>query len=341
MVDVPKPISQLNEATQLKGFLVGYDPTIPLANQRTVRFPVGIFKGDKGDTGLKGDKGEQGLKGDPGINGQGVPVGGTLGQVLTKKSGNDFDTEWKTIASGGAPSNTRQRRRFFIDFTTINRDQTKANVSFYLDQGFSLYKTATQFDLDTLTNNTIFNNYVGAARLAYSSSGGPTGSAQILHASKGFVLGTVVSKFEALTVIQAKAVLMEADYFLGVAVDAVNRNTTIGAIGFLASQTSTESNYKAVVANGSAKTVVDTGIPYVGTPGKILKVLATSSKAEFYIDGTLVATITTNIPTQSLGPIASHSVLSVSSVSGQNTSSGEFIMDYIEFIPDTTWWGIG
>ena len=38
--------------------------------------------------GTKGDKGD---KGDPG---QGVPAGGTTGQVLGKKSGTDYDTEW-------------------------------------------------------------------------------------------------------------------------------------------------------------------------------------------------------------------------------------------------------
>lgn len=38
----------------------------------------------------------------PGADGQGVPVGGTLGQVLTKLSATDYDTEW---AAPGATSN--------------------------------------------------------------------------------------------------------------------------------------------------------------------------------------------------------------------------------------------
>ena len=45
--------------------------------------------------GIKGDKGD---KGDPG---EGVPAGGTTGQVLTKKSGSDYDAEWKNPAGGG------------------------------------------------------------------------------------------------------------------------------------------------------------------------------------------------------------------------------------------------
>lgn len=41
------------------------------------------------------------LKGTKGDAGPGVPAGGTVGQALVKKSATDFDTEWKTISSGG------------------------------------------------------------------------------------------------------------------------------------------------------------------------------------------------------------------------------------------------
>ena len=45
-------------------------------------------------TGIKGSDGES-------IVGPGVPAGGTAGQVLTKKSGTDYDTEWKDPTGGG------------------------------------------------------------------------------------------------------------------------------------------------------------------------------------------------------------------------------------------------
>lgn len=48
-------------------------------------------KGDKGDTGATGPVGPAGPQGDPG---EGVPAGGLTGQLLTKSSGADFDTEW-------------------------------------------------------------------------------------------------------------------------------------------------------------------------------------------------------------------------------------------------------
>lgn len=48
---------------------------------------------------IKGPKGEPGAKGD---TGEGVPSGGTTGQVLKKKSNNDYDTEWVNESGGGS-----------------------------------------------------------------------------------------------------------------------------------------------------------------------------------------------------------------------------------------------
>ena len=55
-------------------------------------------QGPKGDTGATGATGAQGPKGDTGA---GVPTGGTTGQVLKKKSGTDYDTEWANESGGG------------------------------------------------------------------------------------------------------------------------------------------------------------------------------------------------------------------------------------------------
>ena len=67
-------------------------------------------QGEQGPRGEKGETGEQGPKGETGPTGQtgpagapgvGVPTGGTTGQVLTKASGTDYDTEWTTPDPGG------------------------------------------------------------------------------------------------------------------------------------------------------------------------------------------------------------------------------------------------
>lgn len=56
---------------------------------------------DKGAVGPEGPEGPQGPQGDTGpagADGEGVPVGGTTGQVLSKASNADFDTVWITLA---------------------------------------------------------------------------------------------------------------------------------------------------------------------------------------------------------------------------------------------------
>jgi hypothetical protein len=61
------------------------------------------LKGDKGDTGTNGVDGLKGDKGDTGAtgtNGQGVPIGGTANQILTKVDGTDYNTAWTTPAAG-------------------------------------------------------------------------------------------------------------------------------------------------------------------------------------------------------------------------------------------------
>lgn len=75
----------------------------------------GPLQGAKGDTGeqgpqgIQGEKGEQGEQGETGPAGPvgpGVASGGTTGQVLVKKSGEDYDTEWQdaptSLPAGGA-----------------------------------------------------------------------------------------------------------------------------------------------------------------------------------------------------------------------------------------------
>lgn len=58
-------------------------------------------KGDTGAQGIQGVKGDTGAAGTNGTNGQGVPVGGAAGQVLSKVNATDYNTAWITPASGG------------------------------------------------------------------------------------------------------------------------------------------------------------------------------------------------------------------------------------------------
>ena len=66
-------------------------------------------QGETGATGARGPQGETGATGATGPQGpagQGVPAGGTAGQVLQKVDGTDYNTEWVTPSSGGGGPDT-------------------------------------------------------------------------------------------------------------------------------------------------------------------------------------------------------------------------------------------
>jgi len=58
-------------------------------------------EGPQGPVGLTGIQGPIGMTGAQGPAGQGVPAGGTTGQVLAKINNTDFNTQWVTPATGG------------------------------------------------------------------------------------------------------------------------------------------------------------------------------------------------------------------------------------------------
>lgn len=68
-------------------------------------------QGVKGDTGATGSQGPQGIQGPVGSTGStgpagpGVAVGGTTGQVLSKKTNTDFDTQWVNGGNVIGPAN--------------------------------------------------------------------------------------------------------------------------------------------------------------------------------------------------------------------------------------------
>ncbi len=76
----------------------GSDATVTKTGSNTnVTFNFGIPQGVQGN---------QGPTGPPGPAGQGVPTGGTTGQVLVKNSDTDYDTSWADQTGGGGTTYT-------------------------------------------------------------------------------------------------------------------------------------------------------------------------------------------------------------------------------------------
>ena len=64
-------------------------------------------QGPPGQTGATGPVGPTGSTGPQGPPGQGVPAGGTTGQVLQKTSGADYATTWVTLPTAGVDTALR------------------------------------------------------------------------------------------------------------------------------------------------------------------------------------------------------------------------------------------
>ena len=74
---------------------------------------------------------------------------------------------------------------------------------------------------------------------------------------------------------------------------------TPSGLNTVAFRYSTSGNYFAVCGTPSAQTSVDTGIAFDATAPHIFEIKTTSGNGLFYIDGALVATVTTNVPAAS------------------------------------------
>lgn len=108
-----------------------------------IRGPIGP-RGYQGVQGPQGEQGEQGPQGATGATGPagpagvGVPTGGTTGQVLTKKSGTNYDTEWKDAAGGDVSDKAN-----IVDLTTLSVGSVLENFSSECVFNYALYPASS------------------------------------------------------------------------------------------------------------------------------------------------------------------------------------------------------
>lgn len=88
--------------------------------------------GPKGDPGAPGAPGEPGIQGPPGKDGapgEGIPAGGTEGQVLAKTA---QGTAWKDLPQGGVQSDWNQNDSAELDFIKNRPFYTETNETVFL-----------------------------------------------------------------------------------------------------------------------------------------------------------------------------------------------------------------
>lgn len=77
-------------------FQLGFESVVPDDGKT-----YGLKRGDKKSSAklveVTSSEGAQGPVGPQGPAGQGVPAGGTAGQLLSKVDGTDYNTQWKTV----------------------------------------------------------------------------------------------------------------------------------------------------------------------------------------------------------------------------------------------------
>ena len=106
-------------------------------------------------TGMQGEKGE---KGNPG---EGIPTGGTPGQVLAKNTNNDYDAHWINLPTGGGSS-------VIID-NTLTKSGVAADAKATGDQIKKVKET-----IPTALKNPKALTFTGAVTAEYDGSGAVT-----------------------------------------------------------------------------------------------------------------------------------------------------------------------
>lgn len=144
------------------------DALLGRLRERDTAVVVGGGSASSGGEGTQGPQGPAGPQGDPGV---GVPPGGTDGQVLTKQSATDYDTDWETPTGGsgghtiqedGSDLPARSNLNFGTglsatddngnDATDVDLDATTADIPESLDKRY-----VTDSDLTTLANTSGVN----------------------------------------------------------------------------------------------------------------------------------------------------------------------------------------
>ena len=146
----------------------------------SMHFAFGIPQGAKGEDGQPGADGKDGKDGKDGADGapgadgkdgEGVPAGGTTGQVLAKKSGTDYDTEWVNQSSGGTSDYSSLSNKPQINGNTLTGNKTAAQLG--LAASSDIPSVPVQ-SVNNKTGNVVLNaSDVGAGTYSKPSGGIP------------------------------------------------------------------------------------------------------------------------------------------------------------------------
>lgn len=221
--------------------------------------------------------GPQGPAGANGAPGQGVPVGGTTGQVLAKASGTDYDTAW--VAAN--PFNQSLNIADDVAFNSISTNWIYANnlnvaTELSIDEGGEIIFGDSTAQYTALPNGTADGYIViwNAANSTYVSSPNETRALFMLGTNK---TGTTIAKGKAVYVSGATG--NHPEITLAQANSEISSASTIGI-------TSEE-----IANNGTGKVIVSGRLENVNTNGF-------AAGDTLYLSPSSAGGFTTTFPTQ-------------------------------------------
>jgi hypothetical protein len=126
-------------------------------------------QGPAGATGPTGATGATGATGPQGSAGQGVPTGGTTGQVLAKVNATDYNTQWVTPSAGGSGDNLGNHTAT----TTLNMNSNAITGATNITATGTATLGGNAYPTNTGTNGQVLKTN-GAGALSWGSSSGIT-----------------------------------------------------------------------------------------------------------------------------------------------------------------------
>ena len=177
----------------------------------------------------------------------------------------------------------------------------------------------------------ITNGHPGVSRVLAASSGQ---YAAIMSEQRQLVFDTSVGQhtFEAMISLEATATVGDDYEFVVGMADNYTAATIAQGAYFEYNRATTGANWQAKTVNGAgSSTTVDTGVAASTSWVKLKVVVNTSGHAIFYINGTQVADISTNIPSTSY-PV--NLALGIKKTGGSTARNG--YIDYVYYEPKLT-----
>lgn len=248
-------------------------------------------KGDKGDTGDTGPAGADGADGATGPAGPGVAAGGTAGQILSKVDGTDYNTQWIDPPSGGAPDSLLRVNKIVFETDFVESNPLAASSGTFNPSTMGPFQTYTSGGASyPIAPMTSVAAHPGIISLTTGNAAMGVYLSRQINADQLMFIGSSCDRFTVIT--RRNATTTQG--FIGWS-NNTSANTLATPNDAIGVTLSSSLLVCRTSVGGSATTATFTGGMATNTWVQI-DVIRNGSSYQFYRNGTLVQTLSTNLP---------------------------------------------